>query len=653
MKTFINSIVCVFLFLSVAVSAKNYSGKVVDSETGKGLSGVSVMFVGSGSAAATDENGEFTIDDNTAVFPGKVRSLTESVTVTAGSFGRLYLKLTPDLATVGFYNLKGERLFLAENRKASSGIIQLPNFPVSVCIIRIESIYGRFSNLTIVPWGTQHAALSSVSGKTSRLFSKSKAVTDTLVFTRQGYQTKKYPVHADTVYTSLLIKLKPEIGYWVFNEDTVREYRLYFSKEALDTLLDYGKLVTNTYTVNPVFVPARLEVEGRSIDSIGVRFRGDQSIWDCIKNGKRKKDVRYPQYGFGNGDICAKFSMKLDFNRYNADRRFYGLKALNFRSMSADPTKIHEKLGFSVFNDMGIVCPRVAYGRLFVNDSLWGLFCVTEEIDGRFTKVHFPEAGDGNLYKEIWPDARATDAAIRKALVTNNDPEDNPDIGDFRAFRDAVTASGTDSSNFLQKVSPSIDVQYLVNYIVVDRGIMNFDGIMSNYNGDTRHNYFWYHNDATGLFQIIPWDLDKVFIYPEPNFWTNNQPVGKNVVPNWNVINSSYANIRCYYDPGSENPGGYTVSPIDKDKFLRLLRSAVWNDFRAQGRRFLDSIFTEERLSPRIDKLRRVIASAVGEDPTIDSAEWAVMVDSLKRSIPLFRTNLQMMIDTLIRIQPK
>ena len=88
--------------------------------------------------------------------------------------------------------------------------------------------------------------------------------------------------------------------------------------------------------------------------------------------------------------------------------------------------------------------------------------------------------------------------------------------------------------------------------------------------------------------------------------------------------------------------------PIDRDIFLRLLRNATWNDFRVRGRAFLDSVFTAERLNTRIGRWRALIAPAVGEDPTIDSTEWAVMVDSLSHTIPLMRTNLKLMTDTLI-----
>ncbi|MBN1576752.1 MAG: CotH kinase family protein [Chitinispirillaceae bacterium] len=635
------------LLAATAIAAETFSGRVVDRETGTGLANVSITLLSSDENATTDQNGQFSFSRE-PVDAGRFRRGNRDLLKWRGTAHLFDLKSAPGMTSVALYDLKGGRLFF-KTRTPGSDLLQLPAaIPDNLYLLRVGKSDGKFYTVKWVNMGDNAVFTLGVYQRNGGSLPKRAAIVDSLVFEKQEYQTRKIAVDSDSTYASMLVKMKPEIGSRIFDDDTVRTYRLYFTEENLALLLDFSKLVTNTYTVNSVFVPARLVMEGRSLDSIGVRFRGDQSIWDCISNGKRKKGVTYPQFGFGNGDICAKFSMKFDFNRYNADLRLYGLKALNFRSMSADPTKIHEKLGFSLFADMDIVSPRSAYAKLYVNDTLWGLFGVAEEIDGRFTKSRYPATGDGNLYKEIWPETQLTDASIFNALTTNNDPEDAPDISDFKELRDSISASGTDSSTFLEKINPLVDIPRLVRYIVVDRGIMNFDGIMSNYGGGYgRHNYFWYHDDDSGLFKLIPWDLDKALLYPEPNFWTNNAPVGKNLVPNWNVINSTYSNITCVFDPGSSG-GGYKVTSIDKDKFLRLFRSATWNDFCSQGRFFLDSIFTETRLNPRIAHWRTIIAGAVGEDPTIDSAEWTIMVDSLSHTIPLWRKNLEMMIDTLI-----
>jgi hypothetical protein len=640
---------CCFLFLAAAaLGAKTYSGFVVDKETEARVAGVSVALSYSTEKATTDENGYFSLSSQIVVKGNCFHSRGSDVVHWNNRAHSFDLSSAPLITSISLYDLKGKRLFFRK-RPAGAATIDGTGLPASIYVVRLATSDNTH---TFIRWAQTggNASFLIGNGKKVNPLSKRRDIDSALVFEKQGYQTKQVGIFSDSTYTSMVVKMKPAIGDHVFAEDTVRTYHLTLTADAMARLLDYSKLVPEAYTVNSEIVPARLTFEGRALDSVGIRFRGDQSLWDCVADGKKKTGLSYPQFGFGNGDGCAKFSMKFDFNRYKEEQRLYGLKALNFRSMSFDPTKMHEKLAFSLFHDMGIAAPRVAYAKLFVNDSLWGLFCVVEEIDGRFTKSRYPESGDGNLYKEIWPEAPVTDYNMKKALATNNDAEDTIDISDFRALRDAVKASTTDSAAFTEKMKPLVDIPHLVRYLAVDRGIMNFDGIMAAYawnGGHTRHNYFWYHDDETGLFRLIPWDMDKVFIYPEPNFWTNNQPNGRNMVPNWNVVNTSYSNIQCTFDPGSASDG-YMVEPIDKDPFLRLLRNATWNDFGRQSRVFLDSFFVETKITERLGKWRTLLAGAVGEDPTIDSAEWSIMVDSLSHTIPLMRKNLEMMIDTLI-----
>jgi hypothetical protein len=81
---------------------------------------------------------------------------------------------------------------------------------------------------------------------------------------------------------------------------------------------------------------------------------------------------------------------------------------------------------------------------------------------------------------------------------------------------------------------------------------------------------------------------------------------------------------------------------------LTFLKWWIESNCRGAGRAFLNSVLTEKRLNERIGKWRALIAPAVGEAPTTDSTEWAGMVDSLSRTIPLLRMNLKMKVDTLI-----
>jgi len=640
-------VVCIILSASLRLIAATYGGRVIDAETSRGLGGVAITLLPSKGQTLSDSTGAFSLTAILGVKQGSALSKTGPVLCYHPHRIGFTISSAPYARSVELYSLQGRCVAIAPCSPGADFIaLNVPTHGLYLlCLHTAQQTYTFVWNHTGIRQNIEPRATSAHSRQLSRAASDPM-----LLFDKSGYQQKQVPVVADSDYVNLKVAVKPLIGDYLFNEDTVRTYRLYLSDSEMARLLDYNALVSG-YTVNTVWVTARLVFEGRILDSISVRFRGDQSLWDCISGGARKKDLHYPQYGFGSGDVCAKFAMKFDFNRLNPDQRLYGLKALNFRSMSFDPSKLHDRLGFALYNAMGIHAPRAVHAKLYVNDSLWGLFCAVEEIDGRFTKSRYPLTGDGNLYKEAWPEEAASETLLLySALVTNKDSSDMSTIRDFLAFRDSVIALSTDSSNFLAKISRIVDIPHLMRYLAVDRGIGNFDGIVSAYSlggSHLRHNYFWYHNEETGLFELIPWDLDKALLFPEPNFWSNNQPVGNNLVPNWNVVNSNYSPILCRFDPGSLGYG-YYVEPIDADKFLRLVRNTTHSQFTAQCRRFLDSCFTQTQVDSRIEKWRRQIAPVVGLDKTIDSVEWSMMVDSLKRTIPLMRTNLKLMADTLI-----
>jgi spore coat protein CotH len=644
------SLLCSLLLLTFAnIEAIQYAGRVVNDESGDPVPGVSVTLLHSTGKTTTDEEGKFSFSAVVPVKQGLFIRGNSNVFHWRSTSQMFDLQSAPNVKRLSVFNMQGEQLCNFE-RNSKINFVTVRSLPKSLYLIRVITSDNQVFSVKWIYSGNSQSFSLARRSSINLASAKQLAIISELVFEKQGYQTKHVEIDSDSSYSSMLVKLKTNIGDYVFNEDSLYSYKLTITKENIAKLLDFSQLISNGMTVNSVVVQARIEVGGRILDSIGVRFRGDQSLWDCVSNNKRKTNVKYPQYGFGLGDVCAKFSMKFDFNKYVSSQRFDGLKELNFRSMSFDPSKMHEKLGYSLFNDMGVFSPRTAFAKLYINDSLWGLFCVVEEIDGRFTKSRYPNTGNGNLYKEIWPETEMDNGTILTNLRTNNNPGDSPNTNDFIEFRDAVIASSTDSSNFIENLKNVLDISHLVRYTVVDRAIMNFDGICSSYSwpgGHLRHNFFWYHDDESHLFKLIPWDLDKALLYPEPNFWTNNKPVNNNKIPNWNVVNTSYNSFSCSFDPGSFG-GSYTVDPIDKDKFLRIFRNTTWNDFHKQGQLFLDSIFTQKKVDQRLDKWRKLIAGAVGEDPTIDSTEWTVMVDSLSHTIPLMRTNMEMMIDTLI-----
>jgi spore coat protein H len=446
---------------------------------------------------------------------------------------------------------------------------------------------------------------------------------------------------------------KEQIGNNVFDETQVQSYYLTFSDEEYARLMDFSTLLVSSYSVNEDrYVEAALRVGDTELPSIAVRFKGNYSIWGCVDQVTHQRVKRVEPF-FGNIDVCQRFSLKLDFDRFDEHFRLDGLKKVNLHAMAADPSKMRERLGYSLFREMGIPAPRAVHARVYINGEYQGVFAVVEEVDGRFTANRFPDSGDGNLYRDVWPSARTTEKDAKEALRTNDDPG-SIDVSDFMNFKNAVVAS-TDA-NFATKMAPYLDFDQLARYIVVDRGINNFDGSMTFYFGSGwgpfNGNHFWY-DVGGGRFILIPWDFDKILWYPEPYFWSDNAPHSNGPVPNWNVVTKDCRGETTNFDMvtvrnGVRQDGECQIQEIDCDPLFKRLRTQIYDRQLAIAQAFVAGPFSEASVTAKLDAWRAQIAEAIAEDPLVDSAHWQTWVGNLRADLPKLHGNLLLMMSGLI-----
>jgi len=439
---------------------------------------------------------------------------------------------------------------------------------------------------------------------------------------------------------------KATIGNKVFDEQMVQSYYLTMSDAEYAKLMDLSTLLVNQWTVNEDrYVKASLRTGDTELPSIAVRFKGQFSIWGCVDYASGTRMVRVESV-FRDIDVCQRFSLKLDFDRYDANARLDGLKKLNLHAMAADPSKMRERLGYSLYRDMNLLAPRAVHARVYINGVYHGLFAAVEEVDGRFTANRFPNSGDGNLYKEIWPAEHITTADAVGALRTNEDPG-VVDVSDLLTFKNAVAAST--EADFATKLAPHLDFDYLARYVVVNRAINDFDGVMAFYFGwgapPANHNLYWYHDTESGRFMLIPWDLDKTFWYPEPNFWSDNAPNGLNIVPNWNVVTNNCDGYTVWFDNLGQS---YKMMAIDCDPLMRLLRKRVYESQKAITEAFIAGAFSEASVKAKLDAWQTQIAAAIQDDPLVDSAQWKASVAALLADLPKFQSNVRLMMSGLI-----
>ena len=394
----------------------------------------------------------------------------------------------------------------------------------------------------------------------------------------------------------------------LFGASKIPAFDLYLPAEAWESLKIHAR--------DEQYVQAQACFEGKSIGPVGLRFKGSYgSLYNCFNDAGE--------------NTCRKLGMKIKFDEYQSDLRLFGLKRLNFHGYHYDDSYIKERLSYDLYRAMDIKAPRAAWALLRVNDEPQGLFGMVEEIDGRFTKNRWPDNGDGNLFKELWP-GQTDSNWILSHLETNTEIGD---IGAFSAFSAAInSASDADLRNVLGNYT---DLDYFARYMAVDDAIANFDGITTYYTSGSpdqagNHNFFFYQ-EATNKFTIIPWDLESTLSLSS-NFGN---------VPSWQTIPADCTLLYLAW-------GGplHVIAP-GCNRVFRALNSDLMS-YRAAGRTLLDGPFAQDRMLAAIDTYAGFIRSEAATDPHgPGQVAFENAVGYMRQDIPKLRLRLDHLLSGL------
>jgi spore coat protein CotH len=398
----------------------------------------------------------------------------------------------------------------------------------------------------------------------------------------------------------------------VFDESVVRTYTLTLTPDDLEWLDDNALLEQ--------YVPATVEVDGDAYPQAAVRYKGSYGTFNrCFdSNGERN-------------DNCDKLSIKLSFNEYDPDGTYHGLRKLNLHAMLSDPSRMHDALGYRLFREAGLAASRTAYARVVLNGEDLGLYAAVENIDGRFTRSRFPDGGEGNLYKDVWPGSDDSDEDdFRDALVTNED--DAPSVDRIMRFESELEAAGDDG--FMRTISSWTDVDQLVGYFAVARLIDHWDDVTAWYcftpSGKcVNHNYSWYESTDGDRLWLIPWDLDHTFEEPSPL----REQFG---MPDWDETDADCDWIDLYSTQGR--------APAC-DPLLRHIASDLWQPYLDASAALLAGPFAPEAIGARIDELEALLAEHIAVEPSLTVDEWQDGLEALRDAVDAKRAFIADKID--------
>ncbi|MBT3220858.1 MAG: hypothetical protein HN348_17375, partial [Proteobacteria bacterium] len=136
-----------------------------------------------------------------------------------------------------------------------------------------------------------------------------------------------------------------------------------------------------------------------------------------------------------------------------------------------------------------------------------GVYVMIEQVDKAYLERNFG-SGEGNLYKAsfgfdtMWqgpnPELYQDIGAEKKTNEEENDWSDIVELLDI--------LNNTPDDEFPDEIEGILNVDGFLSYLAANAVLSNMDSLV----GDSC-NFYLYNNPSTGLFELIPWDLNGAF----------------------------------------------------------------------------------------------------------------------------------------------
>ncbi len=265
-------------------------------------------------------------------------------------------------------------------------------------------------------------------------------------------------------------------GAHLFQEDTVSEINIEI-EEA-----DWQKLLENPLAEE--YYRADVTINGELMGNTAIRTKGNTSL-TSVANSESDR-----------------YSFKLDFDYYDNNGNYHGLRKLCLNNNYADNSNMREYICYQIMADMGLPVPQCGYSHITVNGEEWGLYLAVEAVDEVFLQTRFADA-TGDLYKPEGMGGTGADLVYRGddiSVYTNLNLKTNLESSDGSEIIALMKA--LESGEGLEEV---LDLENALKYIAANVALANFDS----YLGGTTHNYYLY--EENGVFSVIPWDLNLAF----------------------------------------------------------------------------------------------------------------------------------------------
>jgi spore coat protein H len=291
---------------------------------------------------------------------------------------------------------------------------------------------------------------------------------------------------------------------------------------------------------------------------------------------------------------------------------FDGRHKLNLLSEWRDQTQMVEKLGYDLLAAMGGVASRARFVRLAVNGQERGVWLDLERVDKNFLANHGFADPDGTIYRCGRKDCEMKEwrAEFQTAWMKETN-ELQPGMDDLAAFLHAIHAAP--EPTFPATLAQHLELELYLRMMVADALISN-DTIE-----DSRS--YLIHDAVTGRWHYAPWDINNSTTKYQPGSNPGKQADADQPLFVYTATNG-WSEVE--YQKRRHEAAEHQWHALFSDLSTRI---QFHPDTRARLVARLDqalaTLYTAEKLEPRIDAMHALIAPYVANDRFVEPALFA------------------------------
>ena len=295
----------------------------------------------------------------------------------------------------------------------------------------------------------------------------------------------------------------------LYDPYTVHNMNIEFYNSNYDSILQ-----ARWYADDKSYLLADITVNGVIYDSVGVRYKGNSSFVEPNNSGN------------------PKLPFNIDVEFVHDDQNVMGYEKLKLSNSIFDPTFVRETIGY-LSSGFYLPTPVTGYMNVSIYGEELGLYVNAESINKQFLRKHFGN-DDGTFFKCEPQFQYGEDYLAWPDLVWHG-----ADSNAFEYQKGYELKSDHGWSDLIELISTlNFHTENIENILNVDRVLWYFASSVVMPDLDSYifpflpHNYYLYQN-ASGQFEVIPWDKDQSFggsvinlflLFGGNEYWVYNHP---------------------------------------------------------------------------------------------------------------------------------